>query len=313
MNSFIHNPVLMTEVLAAIQPRDGCRFLDGTIGGAGHSEAILQRSGPSGSLLGIDRDGAALEAAARRLTPFGGRFELHHGTFDRMGEWTPDASCDGILLDLGTSSPQLDHADRGFSFQADGPLDMRMDITQAMTAADLVNTADPADLERIFREFGEEPQARRITRAIETVRRASPLQTTLELARLVERVNPRHGQRIHPATRVFQALRIAVNDELQILRRGLAAAVRALRPGGRLALITFHSLEVRTLRDFAAQATRDYDFDGEVDVPELRRPRPPQLDWVQKKALVPTPEEVSANPRARSAQLRVLEKPCHGS
>ncbi len=313
MNSFIHNPVLLTEVLAAIRPRAGCRLVDGTIGGAGHSEAMLRESGPTGWLLGIDRDGAALAAAARRLAPYEGRYELRHGTFDRLGEWVDDDSCDGVLLDLGTSSPQLDHAERGFSFQADGPLDMRMDPTQAMTAADLINHADPAELEQIFRDLGEEPQARRIVRAIEAARRASALRSTLELARLVERVNPRRGQRIHPATRVFQALRIAVNDELAILRRGLDAATRALRAGGRLVVITFHSLEVRALREFAAQATRDYDFDGDIDVPELRRPRAPELAWVQKKGVMPSAPEVEANPRSRSAQLRVLERIPHAA
>lgn len=313
MNSFTHSPVLLTEVLAALRPKPGGIYVDATIGGAGHSAAILRASGPTGWLLGIDRDGAALAAATERLAEFQGRFELREGPFDRMGEWLAAGSCDGVLFDLGVSSPQLDRPERGFSFQQDGPLDMRMGAAQTQTAADLVNGASAEELERIFSEYGEEPRARLLARRIEQERKVQPLTTTRQLAGLIERLMPRHGARIHPATRAFQALRVAVNDELGQLERGLAAACRLLRQAGRLAVITFQSLEVRILKRFGADRTRDYEYDGEVDVPELRRPRVPELRWVERKAVTAGAEELDRNPRARSAQLRVLERIAHGA
>ncbi len=304
----MHNPVLMTEALAALNLRPGGRYVDGTIGGAGHAAGILRAIGDAGWLWGIDRDGAALKVAAERLEAFTGRFELRKGGFDRMAEWVPEGGADGVLLDLGVSSPQLDHAERGFSFQQEGPLDMRMDRDQALTAADVVNTTPVEELARVFAEYGEEPKAMRLARLIEEERRARPLRTTLDLARLVERAVPRRGARIHPATRVFQAVRMVVNDELGQLDRGLEAAFRVLKPGGRLAVITFQSLEARRVKQWGAARARDYDFDGEVDVPELRRPRPPTLRWVARRAVVAGEAEIAVNPRARSAQLRVLEK-----
>ncbi|MBL9138601.1 MAG: 16S rRNA (cytosine(1402)-N(4))-methyltransferase RsmH [Verrucomicrobiales bacterium] len=314
MNSFTHNPVLVAEVLAALAPMTGRRYLDGTLGGAGHAVEILKASSPAGWLLGIDRDGTALAAAAERLAPFAGRYELRHGTFDRMGEWVEPGSCDGVLLDLGVSSPQLDHPGRGFSFREDGPLDMRMDPSSGgTTAAAWVNSAAVEELERIFFEYGEEPRARRLARAIGEERNVQPLTSTRQLAALIERTTPRGGARLHPATRAFQALRMVVNDELGQLRRGLEAALLALRPGGRLAVITFHSLEVRVLKQFARPLTLDYTFDGEIDVPELRRPKPPELRWVVRRAQTASDAELAANPRARSAQLRVLERMGHGS
>lgn len=309
----MHSPVLLTEVLAALKPCPGGVYVDATIGGAGHSVPILKASGPTGWLLGIDRDGAALAAAAERLAAFPGRYELKQGPFDRMGEWMAEASCDGVLFDLGVSSPQLDRAERGFSFQQEGPLDMRMGPSVGMTAAEVVNQAPEEELARIFKEYGEEPQARLVARRIGLERKVQPLSTTRQLAELVERVLPRRGSRIHPATRVFQALRVHVNDELGQLERGLVAAVRILREAGRLAVITFHSLEVRILKRFGAELTRDYVFDGEVDVPELRRPKAPELRWVERRGVVAGDEEVARNPRARSAQLRVLERISHGA
>lgn len=308
MREFVHKPVLLAEVLEAIQPRSGGKYADGTVGGGGHAAAILQASAPSGWLFGMDRDGDALEAARQRLTEFAGRFELRRGNYLTLADWIPHGSCDGVLLDLGVSSPQLDWPERGFSFQAEGPLDSRMDQRQELSAADLVNRENEQELARIFWELGEERQSRRFAKAIVEQRKAKLFATTKELADFIERLAPRGGKRTHPATQVFQALRIAVNDELGSLQRGLEAAVKILKPGGRLAVITFHSLEVKVFREFCRERTRDYDFEGEVDVPEFRRPRVPELRWVQRKAIQPSAAEVRSNPRSRSAQLRVLEK-----
>jgi 16S rRNA (cytosine1402-N4)-methyltransferase len=213
-----------------------------------------------------------------------------------------------VLLDLGVSSPQLDAAERGFSFQQDGPLDMRMDARQPVTAADVVNTTEAEALAKIFWEYGDEQQSRRFAKAIALDRQTQPFTTTKQLADLIERLAPRRGSKTHPATKVFQALRIAVNDEIGSLRRGLDGAVKILRPGGRLAVITFHSLEDRVVKDFGRARTRDYALPGGVDVPELRVPRDPVLKWVERKAIKPGPAELAENPRSRSAQLRVLEK-----
>ena len=299
---------MLAEAVAALQPRSGGRYVDATLGGAGHAAAILDASSPNGWLFGCDRDGAAVEAAARRLARFAGRFELRQGNFAELADWLPAQSCDGVLMDLGVSSPQLDEAERGFSFQQDGPLDMRMDTRQPLTAADLVNTAEPDELARIFWELGGERNARRFTRAIVARREERPFARTSELAELIERMAPRMGRKTHPATRVFQAIRMEINSEMGSLKTGLEAAVKILRLEGRLAVITFHSLEDRAVKEFGRAAARDYTFTGEVDVPELRQPRKPELRWVSRKAILPTPAELSDNPRSRSAQLRVLEK-----
>lgn len=296
------------EVLEALCVRPGGKWADGTLGGAGHAAATLRASAPDGWLFGMDRDEAALDAARARLSEFAGRFDLRRGNFAELADWIPPASCDGVLLDLGVSSPQLDRAERGFSFMAEGPLDMRMDLRQSLTAADLVNRESEHELARIFWAFGEERQSRRFAKAIVEQRRVKPFRTTKELAEFIERLAPRHGKKTHPATQVFQALRIAVNDELGSLQRGLEAAVKLLKPGGRLAVITFHSLEDRMVKEFGRERTRDYTFEGDVDVPELRKPRTAEMRWVQRKAIQPSVAEVKENPRARSAQLRVLEK-----
>ena len=320
---------MVAEVMAAIRPRPAGRYADGTVGGGGHAAAILAASSPTGWLSGCDRDGVAVEAARQRLAEFEGRFELRQGNFAELADWVAPGSCDGVLLDLGVSSPQLDSAERGFSFQQDGPLDMRMDTRQKLTAADLMNEASVDELARIFWELGDEREARRFARAIEKERQQRRFETTAQLAMLIERLAPRHGKKTHPATRVFQALRLAVNNEIGSLKHGLAAALTILKPGGRLAVITFHSLEDRVVKEFGRERSREYTFAGEVDVPELRRPlapwskpgtwrggpplaystgQAPELKWVQRKALKPSPEELAANPRCRSAQLRVLEK-----
>jgi len=300
--------VLLAEVVEALKPRAGGRYLDGTVGGGGHAEAILEASDPDGWLYGCDRDPAALEAASARLARWTGRFELRQMNFSELATWIPPASCDGALLDLGVSSAQLDQAQRGFSFQQDGPLDMRMDPRHGTTAADLVNELSEAELARIFFQFGEERQGKRFAKAIVQAREARPFESTGQLAGLIERLAPRRGQARHPATLVFQALRIAVNDEWSSLRSGLAAALSRLKSGGRLAVITFHSLEDRIVKEFGRSEARDYSFEGPVDVPELRRPKQPQLKWTHRKAVAPQAAELRENPRARSAQLRVMEK-----
>lgn len=299
---------MVEEVLAALRPSPGGRYVDGTIGGAGHAAAILAASSPTGWLFACDRDGAAVEAAGQRLARFGGRFELRRADFAKLAEWIPPGSCDGVLLDLGVSSPQLDEAGRGFSFQQEGPLDMRMDQRQAETAARLVNEAASEELAKIFWELGDERRARQFARAIARERERRPFETTRQLAELIGRLAPRCGRKTHPATRVFQAIRMAVNDEVGSLQQGLAGALRVLKPGGRLAVITFHSLEDRIVKDFGRGRARDYTVTGAVDVPELRKPRAPELRWVNRKAIRPGEAEIAANPRSRSAQLRVMEK-----
>ncbi len=307
MAEFLHKPVMMAEVLAALQPKQGGLYADGTLGGAGHATAVLAASSPSGRLLACDRDGVALEVATKRLAEFVGRFELRRGNYAELSEWIPAGSCDGCLLDLGVSSPQLDVAERGFSFQNDGPLDMRMDTRQPVTAAILLNTESAEALAKIFWEYGDERESRRFARAIVHDRELRPFTTTRQLAELIERLSPRGGRKAHPATRVFQALRIAVNDEIGSLNRGLDGALKILKPGGRLAVITFHSLEDRVVKLFGRERARDYTFDGE-DVPELRKPCVPEIKLISRKAIMPGEAELAENPRSRSAQLRVMEK-----
>jgi 16S rRNA (cytosine1402-N4)-methyltransferase len=306
---FIHKTVMVAEAVNALQPKAGGRYADGTVGGAGHARRILAASSPTGWLYGCDRDGAAVEAAKQRLAAeFAGRFEIRRANFSAMADWIPAASCDGVILDLGTSSPQLDWAGRGFSFQNDGPLDMRMDDRQTLTAADLVNGASEADLAALLWDYGGERESRRMAKAIVHDRVQRKFETTRQLAGLIERLSPRRGRKTHPATKVFQALRMAVNDEISSLKLGLEAALKILKPGGRLAVITFHSLEDRVVKEFGREKTRDYTFRGEVDVPELRAPRAPEMRWFSRKAIAPGAMEVTENPRSRSAQLRVLEK-----
>jgi len=298
---------MAAEVLAALNVKPGGRYTDATVGGGGHATAILEASSPDGWLFGCDRDGAALEASRERLEPFAGHFELRRGNYADLAEMAGQEVFDGVLIDSGLSSGQLDSAERGFSFQ-DGPLDMRMDTRETTTAADLVNDLSADELTKLFADLGDEPQARRFARAIEHDRRQQPFRTTGQLAGLIERLAPRHGRRTHPATRVFQALRIAVNNELNSLDRGLAGAMKILKPGGRLAVISFHSLEHKRVKEFGNARARDYTFPGEEDVPELRVPRAPELRWIQRKAITPGAAELAANPRSRSSQLRIMEK-----
>ena len=299
---------MVPQVIAALNVKPGGRYADGTLGGGGHAAAILAASSPTGWVFGCDRDGDAVEAARERLAEFAGRFEIRQGNYADLAEMLPPNSCDGIVLDLGTSSHQLDTAQRGFSVIRDGPLDMRFDPRQGTTAADLVNGLSAEELARIFWELGDEPDSRRIARAIKMDRRQRPFTTTGQLAELIGRLKPRRGKKTHPATLVFQSLRLAVNGELDSLRRGLDAAMTVLKPGGRLAVLSFHSIEDRIVKDYAREKSREYAVDGPVDVPELRRPKAPELRWVQRKAVKPDEAEMAANPRSRSAQLRVMEK-----
>ena len=307
-SGFTHHTVLLEETLSVLQPRDGGRYFDGTCGGAGHSVAILKASGPTGFLYACDADPDAIAAASERLAPFEGRHELRRMNFAEAGTFVPGASCAGALLDLGVSSHQLDTASRGFSFQHEGPLDMRMSPSNPITAATVVNTWPVEDLMRLFWENGED-NGRRISRAIDQERQVRPFETTRQLAEAVARVSPRGPRGKDPATRVFQALRIAVNDEQGALERGLRAAWSLLGPGGVLAIITFHSGEDRQVKDFFRVESRDYDLPpGEEDFPHLRLPRPARGRLVQRKAIVPSEEELHRNPRSRSAQLRALVK-----
>ena len=308
MPEFEHSPVMVAEVVAALRPQPGGQYVDGTVGGAGHAAAILAASSPSGRLYGCDRDSEAVEAAERKLADFSGRYEIRLGNFAELAGWVPPGSCDGVLLDSGVSSPQLDEAERGFSFQQDSPLDMRMDRRQGLTAAHLVNEASVEELARVLWELGGERDARRFARAIAQERERRRFETTRQLAELIERLSPRRGRKTHPATKVFQAVRMVVNDEIGSLQTGLAGALQILKPGGRLVVITFHSLEDRIVKDFGRARARDYTFTGGVDVPELRRPRAPELKWLQRKALRPGAAEIMANPRSRSAGMRVMEK-----
>ena len=301
----------MAEVLTALDAAPGRSFLDGTVGAGGHADALLDRTAPDGRLLGLDRDPAALEHATATLARFGDRAVLVRANFaecDRVAREHGLAELDGVLLDLGLSSFQLADNERGFSFRSSGPLDMRADPDQSVTAADIVNDGTQHELRRIFLEYGEEPEAARLAAAIVRRRATTRFTASDEFGRFVAGVKRRRPPSTDPATRVFQALRIAVNDEIGSLRRGLTGAVRLLKPGGRLAVITFHSLEDRVVKEFGREQARDYVVPGEVDVPELRQPRAPVVRLVTRKAICASDAEVAANPRARSAQLRVMEK-----
>ncbi len=291
-----HTPVLYQQVLSALDPQPGCRIIDGTVGAGGHAEGILERSAPSGQLLGLDRDPVALPLAQQRLARFGTRFQLRQGSFADLRAHAAAVgwqAVDGVLLDLGLSSMQLADSQRGFSFRADGRLDMRFDPGQELDAAELVNRLPEPELADLIARYGEDPRARRIARAIVAAR---PLHTTTELALVVARAVRSRGSRLHPATRTFQALRIAVNEELTALERVLPQAVELLAPGGRLVVIAFHSLEDRLVKRFCREASLSSDG------------RPARLRRITRKPLRPEPEEVEQNPRARSARLRVAEK-----
>lgn len=287
-----HVPVLLAEVTEILQPRPGGCWLDATVGLGGHAEAILRASAPTGTLLGIDRDAEALALAGQRLEPFGRRVVLLHGRYEQLADLVgAGRTFDGILFDLGSSSLQLDTADRGFSFGREGPLDMRMDRSAGETAADLVDRLSERELADLIFRWGEERWSRRIARAVVGARRRSPIRTTTALAEVVARAIPRAAwpRHIHPATRTFQALRIAVNDELRGLGQALEEAAGLLCPGGRMAAISFHSLEDRIVK----QSWRRLEAAGLVRS-------------LTKRPITPGEAEAAANPRARSAKLRAL-------
>lgn len=300
-----HSPVLLAEVIAALMPRDNAVYLDGTFGAGGYSRALLDRA--ACRVIAFDRDPAAAKAGAELAAQYRGRLTLIEGRFSEMEPLLKPLGVDavsGVALDLGVSSMQLDDAARGFSFRADGPLDMRMS-QHGESAADLVNRLSEAELIQIIRDYGEERFARRVARVILAARKAGPITRTGELAALVRRSVPASGT-IDPATRTFQALRIAVNDELGELDRGLIAAEQLLAPGGRLAVISFHSLEDRRVKSFlrvrSGHAPR-----GTRHLPATRE-REPSFRLLTPKPLTPTAAEIAMNPRARSARLRTAER-----
>jgi 16S rRNA (cytosine1402-N4)-methyltransferase len=305
-----HTPVLFKEVLSALttglSTGPGSRIIDGTVGAAGHAVGILAASEPEGTLLGLDRDPAALELAGERLSKYGSRVYLRQGSFADITSHATSIgweSVQGVLLDLGLSSLQLSDPQRGFSFRHKGPLDMRFDPSQPRTASDLVNHLNEERLAEILRNFGEEPKSGRIARAIVNAR---PIEHTQELAELVERVAGKRKRRIHPATRTFQALRIAVNDELNALEIGLAQSVRILAPEGKLAVISFHSLEDRIVKRFFR--TESSECNCPPEQPICTCEAIPTLKISTRKPIRPSESEIERNPRARSARLRVAVK-----
>lgn len=299
-----HVPVLYQEVLGVLAVRPDGRYLDGTFGRGGHARGVLDRLGPEGRLLVMDKDPEAM-AVARSELGADKRMAMRQASFARMADWDEvGAGLDGVLLDLGVSSPQLDQAGRGFSFQHDGPLDMRMDPASGESAADFLAHADEAVIAEVLWRYGEERMSRRIARAIVARRFQAPLVTTLELADLVAATIGRREPGKHPATRTFQALRIHVNRELEELREGLDAALACLRPGGRLAVISFHSLEDRIVKQFMLGHARAPAGNRRLPAAD---PFTPRLHIVGRPAMASVPE-VARNPRARSAVLRVAEK-----
>jgi len=311
MDTFQHLPVMPNEVMECLAPRQGGVYLDGTLGGGGHSELILESIGPNGLLYGIDRDQSALAAAKKRLERFGRCFRPIQGSFGDLKALLAQegvSALDGLLLDLGVSSHQLDTTERGFSFRHEGPLDMRMDSSNGATAADLLQELSFQELENIIRDFGEERWAKKIAARIIQIRQEAPITTTTQLADLVSGSIPRRFQedRIHPATRTFQALRIAVNDELTQVQQGVTAGIGLLKPGGRIAVISFHSLEDRIVKHLFREAATGCTCPPRM--PYCVCNAKPQLRILTGRPVTAGNEEIAINPRARSAKLRVAEK-----
>ena len=300
-----HRPVLQKEVLELLKPKTGWMILDGTCGGGGHTEALLESGA---DVLALDQDPDAVQHVTERLAHLGRRIIVRQANFryaDRVLDELGIRTIGGALLDLGVSSRQLENAERGFSFIRNGPLDMRMDPRTSLTAATIINDYTEEELTQLFRELGEEPAARRIACMIVKMRKTSPFRETLPLARTIEKLVGRHGRQ-HPATQVFQALRMEVNDELGALEQGLRVLTARLEPGGRIAVIAFHSLEDRVVKNFFRDHSRQW-----LDRPEWPEPqRNPNYDLavITPKPVEPSEDEQRANPRSRSAKLRVAEK-----
>jgi len=308
MSSNAHTPVLLGPVLEGLHIKaNGC-YVDGTFGRGGHSSAILERLSADGRLIAIDRDPQAIASAPEALLA-DPRFELIRGECAQLEKFIEERDLvgrvDGVLLDLGVSSPQLDEAGRGFSFLRDGPLDMRMDPDAGISAADWLARVDEKELKRVLKIYGEERNAARIARAIVSAREDAPIRRTGQLAKVIADAAPSHGDRIHPATRSFQAIRIVINDELEQLRAVLGQIVNVLRQGGRLCIISFHSLEDRLVKRFIREASREPEqYRGMPSVPPEYRPKLKPIG----KLIEATAEEIAANRRARSARLRVAER-----
>ena len=305
MDEFRHQPVLLEEAIDLLNVRPGGNFIDATLGGGGHALEILKRNGPSGKLIGLDRDPRAIEAATARLSGYRERFIATNLKFSLMDEmnWGSDLKTDGILFDLGLSSPQIDHLQRGFSFMGDGPLDMRMGLN-GTSARELVNNTGEKELADIFYRYGEEQKSRKIARAIVEARIKDPIETTGQLARIIKETRPQMPAKT--LARIFQALRIKVNDELNELEQGLKTGVEMLASGGRIVVISYHSLEDRmvkeTFRRLAAPCTCP------PRLPACVCGQKPVIRIITKKAMIPSPRQITENSRARSAKLRAAEK-----
>lgn len=307
---FSHKSVLLDECLDGLNIRPDGVYLDGTLGGAGHSSEIVKRL-TTGRLIGVDRDTVALKAASERLSPYMDRVTLVHENFQNVAAVLDSLGLDridGMLFDLGVSSPQLDDAERGFSYMADAPLDMRMNREDTLSAYDVVNSWDRAELKRILYEYGEERYAPQIAAAIERRRTERPITSTLELAEIIKSTMPPQAlrEKQHPAKRSFQAIRIAVNDELTAVSRMMEAAIPRLKPGGRIAVITFHSLEDRIVKSAMQQAAKGCTCPPEFPICVCGKK--PQIRLVTKKPIISGETELKENPRARSAKLRIAEK-----
>jgi 16S rRNA (cytosine1402-N4)-methyltransferase len=308
-----HVPIMVDEVLEGLGVKPGGIYFDGTVGGGGHTEAVLERSAPDGRVVGLDRDPSAVERCQERLRGYGSRVVLCHADFSEVVETLSGLGLlpvDGLLLDLGVSSHQLDEPGRGFGLMADGPLDMRMDPGAGSTAAELIARLTEEELAGVIRTFGEEGASRRISRAIKRALERGELGGTTDLRRVVTSAlgarGGRQQRRIHPATRTFMALRIAVNDELGRLRRFLETFTEALRPGGRVVVLSFHSLEDRAVKERFVSLARPCTCPP--DLPVCACGKQPSLALLGRKAVRPRAEEIAANPRARSARLRVAER-----
>lgn len=301
-----HVPVLYQEIIHALQPKRGGRYVDCTLGAGGHARGILEACAPDGRLLGFDVDPQALALARENLAPYERRIHLAQASYISLAAqlaalgWD---AVDGILLDLGASSMQFDTPERGFSFMQDGPLDMRFGINATQSADEVINAFDERELADLIFRYGEDRDARRIARAIVSAR---PLRSTGELSRVIEKASPRRGEKIHPATQTFQALRIFVNGELDAIESVLPQAVGALRPGGRCAVISFHSLEDRVVKDFFREQSKDLLNPPYEKIYAVERKATVKL--VNKKPLTALDAEIKDNPRARSAKLRIVEK-----